>query len=146
MRSGTSRPATSCASSPSTSTSRSSGRSPRLRGRSRRPRRRRSYAWPSRSGADRRCRNSPTTRGRGLAPEPVQRANEDHLDEVVRALLAARLVPVLGPDTARSGRPVDAPWEQGVSSFAPADDELAEHLARYFSLPGAGGLARVSQL
>ena len=83
---------------------------------------------------------------RGLTPEPVQSADEDHLDEVVRALLAARLVPVLGPGAAQSGRPADARWEHGVSPFPPADDEMAEHLARYFSLSGAGGLARVSQL
>src|SRR3954471_4079523 len=72
---------------------------------------------------------------RGLAPEPAERADQDHLDEVVRALLAARLVPVLGPGTAQSGRPADARWERDVSTFAPADEEVAEHLARYFSLP-----------
>ena len=83
---------------------------------------------------------------RKLAPEPAERADQDHLDEVVRALLAARLVPVLGPGTAQSGRPVDAHWERDVSTFAPADEEVAEHLARYFSLPADGGLARVSQV
>jgi DNA-binding SARP family transcriptional activator len=81
-----------------------------------------------------------------LAPEPTARADHDHLDEVIRALLAARLVPVLGPGGAHSGRPPDARWERDVSPFAPADEEVAEHLARYFSLPVEGGLARISQL
>ena len=83
---------------------------------------------------------------RGLAPAPVERADQDHLDEVVRALLAARLVTVLGPGASQSGRPADTRWELGVSPFPPADEEVAEHLARYFSLPAEGGLARVSQI
>lgn len=83
---------------------------------------------------------------RQLTPQPTQRADEDHLDEVVRALLAARLVPVLGPGAARSGRPPDARWESDVSPFPPADEEVAEHLARYFSLTVEGGLAQVSQV
>ena len=61
-------------------------------------------------------------------------------------MLAGRLVPVLGPGAAESGRPADSRWERGVSTFAPAEDEVAEHLARYFSLPDEGGLARVSQI
>ena len=83
---------------------------------------------------------------RRLAPKPVEQAEHDHLDEVLRAMLAGRLVPVLGPGAAESGRPADSRWERGVSTFAPAEDEVAEHLARYFSLPDEGGLARVSQI
>jgi transcriptional activator/SIR2-like protein len=65
----------------------------------------------------------------------------DHLGEVVRALLAGRLVPVLGPGVSLSGR------LDGNVKFAPDDAELAARLAESFDCPIdlSGSLARVSQ-
>jgi DNA-binding SARP family transcriptional activator len=66
---------------------------------------------------------------RGSAP--------DHYAEVVRAVLASRLVPVLGPG-AVTGTPAPAPPDPAAA---------AEHLARVFDCPAerGGGLTRVSQ-
>ena len=70
-----------------------------------------------------------------MAP-PVEdsRHRSDLYGEIVRALLAGRLVPVLGPGA-------------GGSSPAPGPEAAAEHLARLFGCPAerAGGLAHVAQ-
>lgn len=65
-----------------------------------------------------------------LQPEPVANAGEDRLGEVMRALLSARLVPILGPGP---------PSENG--------NELATRLADSFDCPEEhrGDLTRVSQ-
>jgi DNA-binding SARP family transcriptional activator len=65
-----------------------------------------------------------------LQPEPVTGAGEDQLGEVVRALLSARLVPILGPGP---------PSANG--------NELATRLAERFDCPAEhrGDLTRVSQ-
>jgi DNA-binding SARP family transcriptional activator len=65
-----------------------------------------------------------------LAPTARPRADEDHYDEVVRALLAGRLVVVLGPDI--------GPDRAG---------HIAARLAELFACPGENiqELARVSQ-
>ena len=64
-------------------------------------------------------------------------AHADRYSQVMRALLAAQLVPVLGPQTA-TGAPADAPPDPAAA---------ANHLARAFNCPPdrARGLARVSQ-
>jgi DNA-binding SARP family transcriptional activator len=63
-------------------------------------------------------------------------AQADHYEDIVRALLASRLVPVLGPQAA------------GTAEDPPPDAAgAAAHLAQVFGYPanGAAGLARISQ-
>ena len=64
----------------------------------------------------------------GLQPRSPARAVEDHYDEVVRALAAARLVTVLGPDAG-----------------LPAAREVAAHLAGSFGLDHEPALTKISQ-
>lgn len=64
----------------------------------------------------------------GLQPRSPARAVEDHYDEVVRALAAARLVTVLGPDAA-----------------LPPAFEVAAHLAGSFGLDHEPTLTKISQ-
>lgn len=74
---------------------------------------------------------------RAGAPAPQA---ADHVDEVMRALLAGRLIPVLGPGIGVCRRDAD-------ESGPPADAELAERLADLFDCPieQRTSLARVSQ-
>jgi hypothetical protein len=64
----------------------------------------------------------------GLQPRSPVRAVEDHYDEVVRALAAARLVTVLGPDAS-----------------LPRPSEVAAHLAGSFGLDHEPALTKISQ-
>ena len=64
----------------------------------------------------------------GLQPRSPVRAVEDHYDEVVRALAAARLVTVLGPDAG-----------------LPPSSEIAAHLAASFGLDHEPTLTKISQ-
>jgi DNA-binding SARP family transcriptional activator len=67
-------------------------------------------------------------------PAGLPRTRHDRFDEIVRAALAARLVPVLGPGL-------------GGSAPAPGPATAAKHLSEHFGCPPeyAGSLARVSQ-
>ncbi len=75
--------------------------------------------------------------GDATAPGPTA---TDHFTDVLRALLAGRLVVVLGGAS-------DTPQESGDIAAPPAPAAAAEHLARAFDCPPdrAEGLARVSQ-
>jgi DNA-binding SARP family transcriptional activator len=64
----------------------------------------------------------------GLQPRSPARAVEDHYDEAVRALAAARLVTVLGPDAG-----------------LPPAHEVAAHLAGSFGLDNEPSLTKISQ-
>jgi hypothetical protein len=68
-----------------------------------------------------------------LEPAGTPRADEDHLAEVARALLAGRLVAVLGPGA--------------VLEQLSRGEDLASHLAETFGCPPEhrGGVTRVSQ-
>jgi DNA-binding SARP family transcriptional activator len=72
-----------------------------------------------------------------LAPASAPTATDDHLGDVVRALLAGRLVPVLGGDVNQ------LPEGNGF----PGPTEIAAHLARCFGYPSehSGDLARVAE-
>jgi DNA-binding SARP family transcriptional activator len=71
-------------------------------------------------------RQDASIEARRAAPPPA----EDHVGEVVKAMLASRLVPVLG------------------SAFPPLPEEVASHLAGEFGLPvdGRSALAQISQI
>jgi DNA-binding SARP family transcriptional activator len=71
-------------------------------------------------------------------PAPVE--SGDHVDAVVRAVLAGRLVPVLGAGVALAEEPNGHPG-------LPLRDELAEYLATTFDCPPerAGELTKVAQ-
>ena len=73
-----------------------------------------------------------------LDPVAVPRAAGNHPADVVRALLAGRLVPVLGPDAALC---------PGNGNDPPADRDLADHLSNLFACPDdvRGSLPRVSE-
>jgi DNA-binding SARP family transcriptional activator len=59
---------------------------------------------------------------------------EDHYGEVVKALLAGRLVPVLGVGAGIAGRAEGEHWQPG-SSNQPDIEDVASHLATLFELP-----------
>jgi hypothetical protein len=84
---------------------------------------------------------------RALSPSAPAPEPEDAVSGVVKAILAARLVPVLGPAVCLAGRPEDAVWRHSDSGFAPGEDEVAAHLAAAFGYPleSVSALARVSQ-
>jgi DNA-binding SARP family transcriptional activator len=84
---------------------------------------------------------------RSLSPAQPPPTEGDHYEEVVKALLAARLVPVLGPGANRVGHPDEASWEDALAAFPPSDDDVAAYLARFFACPDdhAGALSRVSE-
>jgi DNA-binding SARP family transcriptional activator len=76
--------------------------------------------------------------GDAAPPGAVPRGSpSDHYGEIVRAVVASRLVPVLGAGAA-SGAPAPAPPDSATA---------AEHLARVFDCPAeqVGGLAHISQ-
>jgi len=81
-----------------------------------------------------------------LLPAAAAASPEDHYSDVVRALLASRLVPVLGPGAVLCGRPENSPWENALATFVPGEDEVASHLAREFGLPLEQGLPYISQI
>lgn len=83
---------------------------------------------------------------RSLQPAAVSASPEDHYNDVVKALLASRLVPVLGPGAVLCGRPENSAWEKALTTFVPGEDEVALYLAREFGYPTGDGLPRVSQL
>src|SRR5439155_11955738 len=74
----------------------------------------------------------------GLAPTPPARPVEDHYADVVKVLLAGRLVPVLGARANVSG---------GDGRGVPGLDEIAAYLAEFFDCPPdqERDLARVSE-
>jgi DNA-binding SARP family transcriptional activator len=83
---------------------------------------------------------------RSLEPAAGAPDVDDHFADVVRALLAARLVAVVGPDVAISGRRDGDVWRPEAAAVAPSDAELAAHLATTFECPpGPETLPRVSQ-
>jgi DNA-binding SARP family transcriptional activator len=84
---------------------------------------------------------------RTLQPVTAAASNVDHYGDAVKALLAARLVPVLGPGVQLAGRPDNAVWEKAIARFPPDVRDAAAHLAREFGFPhaDAGALSRVSQ-
>jgi DNA-binding SARP family transcriptional activator len=83
---------------------------------------------------------------RSLKPvAPVSTA--DHYADVVKAILASRVVPVLGPGAIVAGRPDNSVWEKAIARFPPGAADVARHLAREFGFPPerAEALSRVSQ-
>jgi len=83
---------------------------------------------------------------RTLQPLDAAPSPADQYGDVLKALLASRLVPVLGPGVILCGRPQDAIWDETLASFLPGDAEVASHLATAFDCPrGISGLARVSE-
>jgi DNA-binding SARP family transcriptional activator len=84
---------------------------------------------------------------RTLQPLSATTRPADHYGDVLKALLAARLVPVIGPTVALCSRPSEHVWDAGNGGFAPVDDDVAAHLAELFECPPelAVELARVSQ-
>jgi DNA-binding SARP family transcriptional activator len=75
----------------------------------------------------------------GLERAPAPQVADDHLSDVVSAVLAGRLVLVLGAG-------VDGPSENGQNGFA-APEEVVAHLASAFECPPEHGrdLARVAE-
>jgi DNA-binding SARP family transcriptional activator/class 3 adenylate cyclase len=84
---------------------------------------------------------------RGLRPVAPPPPAEDHHQEVLKALLAARLVPVLGPGVNFCGRPEEHRWEPAIEKFPPGESDVAAYLARFFDCPPEYGsaLALVSE-
>jgi DNA-binding SARP family transcriptional activator len=82
----------------------------------------------------------------GLAPTASAPALGDHYQELLEALAAGRLVPVLGGGVNPAARPPDTPWEKGDSS-PPEERDVAAYLASCFDCPPdqARELARLSQ-
>jgi DNA-binding SARP family transcriptional activator len=76
---------------------------------------------------------------------PVSTA--DHYADVTKALLASRVVPVLGPGAIVAGRPDNAVWEKAIAQFPPGAADVARHLALEFGFPPerSEALSRVSQ-
>ena len=76
---------------------------------------------------------------------PVSRLEDtdDHLDRVARAILAGRVVAVLGPGAVGDGD--GRGWRSGASR-PPTGEELAVHLSERFGVVGGGHLARVSEV
>jgi hypothetical protein len=81
-----------------------------------------------------------------LAPAPAAPALADHYRELLDALVAGRLVPVLGSGVNLYGRRDDMPWKKGHPS-APEVGDVAAYLAGCFECPRehAHELARLSQ-
>ena len=71
----------------------------------------------------------------------------DHYSDVIKALLASRVVPVLGPGATICGRPENAVWEKAIAAFPPGGDDAASYLANEFGFAHerADPLSRVSQ-
>jgi DNA-binding SARP family transcriptional activator len=65
-----------------------------------------------------------------LASEPARGLDTDHYDEVARAMLAGRVVCVLGRGV----------WAE------PREESLVQHLADHFDVEREGGLSRIAQL
>ena len=90
-------------------------------------------------------------------PEPIARqpAATDHAfsektqlvyGPIIKALMAGRLVPVLGPGVNLCSRPPGVGWQTG--QYLPTADELATHLADTFGYPltERSNLAKVAQV
>jgi DNA-binding SARP family transcriptional activator len=89
---------------------------------------------------------------RSLEPAETAARPSDHFAEIARALLAARIVPVLGPDAVVCGRPAGLVWHRDVAEHPPSDAEVAAALAATFgdeadgeSLPGVAQRVAVTQ-
>jgi DNA-binding SARP family transcriptional activator len=83
---------------------------------------------------------------RSLQPTAGGRSSDDHYEDVVKAILSARVVPVIGPRAILCGRPEHSVWRKALADFLPGDDEVASHLAEEFGLTQGHGLPHVSQL
>jgi DNA-binding SARP family transcriptional activator len=83
---------------------------------------------------------------RSLQPAGPTASDDDHYSEVVKAFVASRVVPVLGPLAVFCGRPENSAWEKALAPFLPGDDEVALHLAREFGFPANHGLPHISQV
>ncbi len=79
---------------------------------------------------------------RALRPAVPAIDLDDHLDRVADAILAGRVVAILGPGAVTGD---DGPWRPGSSRRPPTASELAAHLAMRFGVEDAGQLARVSE-
>jgi DNA-binding SARP family transcriptional activator len=89
---------------------------------------------------------------RSLEPVAAAARPSDHFAEIARALLAARLVPVLGSDAIDSGRAGEVVCHRGAADHPPSDAEVAAALAAAFdqsaggrSLPGVAQRVAVTQ-
>jgi hypothetical protein len=82
----------------------------------------------------------------GVRPARSAQAGPDSVGEAAEALLAGRLVTVLGPGVNAAGRPADAAWNDGELRYLPEPGEIALHLARRFGCGDESELARVGQL
>ncbi len=83
--------------------------------------------------------------GRAVGVPAAARAADQLYGPIIKALLAGRLTPVLGPGVNLCGRPPGVAWQTG--QYLPGADELAVYLADAFSYPLADreNLAKVSQ-
>lgn len=81
-----------------------------------------------------------------ITPAPAAPEIADHYQELLEALAAGRLVPVLGGAATLFGRSEEDAWEQGDGA-PPAGRDIATYLAKHFECPRehARELARISQ-
>jgi DNA-binding SARP family transcriptional activator len=70
---------------------------------------------------------------------------DDHFDRVARAILAGRVVAVLGPG-AGGGRDLEPSGWRADAPRPPTAEELAGHLSERFGVVDGGRLARVSEI
>jgi DNA-binding SARP family transcriptional activator len=82
-----------------------------------------------------------------LEARPPEELNENHYDDVARALAEGRLVIVLGFGVNLAERPQDSTWSAHEGRFPPTADDAAAFLARRFDCPPqrSRDLAQVSQ-
>ncbi|HYX87751.1 MAG TPA: protein kinase [Gaiellaceae bacterium] len=80
-------------------------------------------------------------------PRSASRSLEEHCEAVAKAMLAGRLVPLLGSGVNVCGRPEGAIWEPTERRWLPGGFDLATHLAEAFEYPPGDirELPRVSQ-
>jgi DNA-binding SARP family transcriptional activator/class 3 adenylate cyclase len=79
---------------------------------------------------------------RALRPAGTESSVADHLELVANAMLAGRVVAVLGPGAALGD---GGGWRSGAAR-PPTAEELAHHLADRFGVVDGGHLARVSEI
>ena len=82
-----------------------------------------------------------------LEARPAEELDENHYDDVVRALADGRLVIVLGFGVNLAERPQDTTWSAHDGRFPPTAEDAAAFLARRFDCPPerSTDLAQVSQ-